>query len=69
MTDFSNRDVQGVKAHAHKMKGTTLNINFNILGNLAKELEEAIEVNGEIVPYLQEQMKNEIEIVKQDIEK
>jgi sulfur carrier protein ThiS len=51
------------------MKGTTLNINFNILGNLAKELEEAIEVNGEIVPYLQEQMKNEIEIVKQDIEK
>ncbi len=69
ITDLSNKNVQGVKAHAHKMKGAALNINFNILGNLAKELEEAIEINGEIIPDLLEQMKNEIEFVKQDLEK
>ncbi|WMW23455.1 histidine kinase N-terminal 7TM domain-containing protein [Methanolobus mangrovi] len=69
ITDLSNKDIQRVKAHVHKMKGAALNINFNILGNLAKELEEAIELNGEIVPDLLEQMKDEIEFVKLDLEK
>lgn len=69
IADLSNENVEGVKAHAHKMKGAALNINFNILGNLARELEEAVGINGEIIPELLEQMRDEIEFVKQELEK
>ncbi|WP_094228619.1 histidine kinase N-terminal 7TM domain-containing protein [Methanolobus psychrotolerans] len=69
MMDLSGKDMHGVRVHAHKMKGAALNIGFNVLGNLAKKLEEAIEENQKNVPELLEQIKDEIEFVKQELEK
>ncbi|WP_406660944.1 histidine kinase N-terminal 7TM domain-containing protein [Methanolobus sp. ZRKC3] len=67
ITDFSRQDIEGIKAHSHKMKGTSLNIGFNILAELSKVLEDAIEANEKNIPDLLEQIQNEIELVKQDL--
>ncbi|WP_394697891.1 response regulator [uncultured Methanomethylovorans sp.] len=64
---FSEKNVKEVKRYAHQIKGTALNIGFNILAELAEQVESAIEFNDIKTSDLLESMKYEMETLKRDI--
>lgn len=64
---FSEKNVKEVKRYAHQIKGTALNIGFNILAELAEQVESAIEFNDIKASNLLESMKYEMETLKHDI--
>jgi signal transduction histidine kinase/DNA-binding response OmpR family regulator len=66
---YTDQDLQGVKENAHRMKGVSLNIGFNILATMAKELEDSVENSVHHIPEMLETMENEIELIKLEIEK
>ncbi|MDK2948799.1 PAS domain S-box-containing protein [Methanolobus vulcani] len=63
------QDFQGVKETAHRMKGVSLNMGFNILAGMAKELEDLVENKVESIPEMLEIIENEIELIKFEIKK
>ncbi|WP_321430565.1 histidine kinase N-terminal 7TM domain-containing protein [uncultured Methanolobus sp.] len=65
---YTDQDLQGVKENAHRMKGVSLNIGFNILATMAKELEDSVENSVHHIPEMLETMENEIELIKLEIE-
>jgi CheY-like chemotaxis protein len=64
---YTDQDFDGVKETAHKMKGVSLNIGFNILADMAKELEDYVENQVESIPEMLEVIENEIELIKLEI--
>ncbi len=64
---FSEKNVKEVKRYAHQIKGTALNIGFNILAEFAEQVESAIEFNDIKTSNLLESMKYEMETLKRDI--
>jgi CheY-like chemotaxis protein/HPt (histidine-containing phosphotransfer) domain-containing protein len=66
---YTEQDFCGVKETAHRMKGVSLNIGFNILANMAKELEDSVENGVESIPEMLEIIENEIEVIKSEIKK
>jgi HPt (histidine-containing phosphotransfer) domain-containing protein len=66
---YTDQDLQGVKENAHRMKGVSLNIGFNILATMARELEDSVENSVHHIPEMLETMENEIELIKLEIEK
>lgn len=66
---FAEHDMQGVKESAHQMKGVSLNIGFNILASMAKQLEETIETGIEDIPEMVESIEKEIDLLRLDLKK
>lgn len=65
---FSEKNAQEVKRCAHQIKGTALNVGFNILAELSEQVETAIELDDIKTSNLLENMKYEVEILKHDID-
>nr|WP_321497572.1 histidine kinase N-terminal 7TM domain-containing protein [uncultured Methanolobus sp.] len=66
---FTEADLQGVKETAHRMKGVSLNMGFNILATMAKELEDSVENHVENIPEMLDIIENEIEVIRFEIKK
>ena len=64
---FTEEDLQGVKENAHRMKGVSLNMGFNILATMAKELENSVENQIENIPEMLKTIGNEIELIRFEI--
>jgi HPt (histidine-containing phosphotransfer) domain-containing protein len=65
---FSEKNAQEVKRCAHQIKGTALNVGFNILAEMSEQVETAIELDDIKTSNLLENMKYEVEILKHDID-
>jgi HPt (histidine-containing phosphotransfer) domain-containing protein len=55
---IDTNDLDEIKSTAHKLKGSAFNMEFNVLGNLAKEIEINCE-NKEKLPSLFDNIKTE----------
>jgi CheY-like chemotaxis protein/HPt (histidine-containing phosphotransfer) domain-containing protein len=64
---FSQGDTEQIKLDAHKMKGSALNVGFNILAELAREIEEAIETGEGSIPKVLEEVEKEIRALESDL--
>jgi PAS domain S-box-containing protein len=59
-TSLSQMDIEQIKLDTHKMKGSALNVGFNILAELAREIEEEIETGEDAIPQVLEEVEREI---------
>ncbi|WMW25762.1 histidine kinase N-terminal 7TM domain-containing protein [Methanolobus sediminis] len=66
---YTSQDFHGVKETAHRMKGVSLNMGFNILATMAKELEDSVENSVESIPEMLDIIENEIELIDFEIKK
>ena len=64
---FSQGDTEQIKLDTHKMKGSALNVGFNILAELAREIEEAIETDEGSIPKVLEEVEKEIRALESDL--
>nr|WP_209618725.1 histidine kinase N-terminal 7TM domain-containing protein [Methanolobus bombayensis] len=69
INNYSEQDLQGVKENAHRMKGVSLNIGFDILASMAKELEDSVENQVENIPEMLETIEKEIGLIESEIKK
>jgi CheY-like chemotaxis protein len=60
---YTIQDFHGLKENAHKMKGVSLNMGFNILASMAKELEDSLENSVESIPEILDAIEKEIELI------
>jgi signal transduction histidine kinase/PleD family two-component response regulator len=63
-----NKDVNGVKSHIHKLKGTSLSVCFNQLANLSIEIEKLSDFNNYKYLNLKSLIKVEIDYLISMIE-
>ncbi|MEZ5336033.1 MAG: response regulator [Methanolobus sp.] len=61
---FSNNDIEKVKTTAHNVKGTALNIGFNIMADISGRLEDIESADYGKITLLIEEMKEELEYLK-----
>ncbi|WP_256623304.1 PAS domain S-box protein [Methanolobus chelungpuianus] len=64
---LAGNDLEQLRRDVHRIKGSALNVGFNILGELAGEIEEALESNGQIIPGLLEEMQTEIRHLESEL--
>ncbi|MDN5310224.1 MAG: two-component system, sensor histidine kinase and response regulator [Methanolobus sp.] len=64
---LSGNDMKQLRQDVHRIKGSALNVGFNILGELAGEIEKALESDGQIIPGLLEEMQAEIQHLENEL--
>ncbi|MDK2912433.1 MAG: two-component system, sensor histidine kinase and response regulator [Methanolobus sp.] len=64
---LSENDTEQLRRDVHRIKGSALNVGFNVLGELAGEIEEALESNGQLIPGLLEEMQEEIRHLENEL--
>ncbi|MDP2217117.1 MAG: PAS domain S-box protein [Methanolobus sp.] len=64
---FSQGDTAQIKLETHKMKGAALNVGFNLLAELTKEIEEAVETGEGSIPKVLEEIEKEIRALESDL--
>jgi len=64
---LSGNDLEQLRRDVHRIKGSALNVGFNVLGELAGEIEEALEGDGQIIPGLLEEMQTEIRHLESEL--
>ncbi|MDN5311017.1 MAG: two-component system, sensor histidine kinase and response regulator [Methanolobus sp.] len=64
---YTANDMQDLKRRAHKLKGSALNMGYNMLAEIASSIEKAAEADDMAVGMLLQEMSNEIALIGEDI--
>ncbi len=65
---IKNSSVDDIKSKAHSIKGTALNMSFEILADLSSEIEKNSDQNQNIITSIFDKIKNEWEIIQLELE-